>query len=240
MAADDPSATTRTQQAAHALRRMILQGELGPGEKLQAQRLADRLQVSRTPINEALAILASEGLLEYGVNRGYAVKRFGLKTFMDAYEARQVLEGLACRLVAERGLSDETRLSLEDNLVRTEEALFGGPWTAAEQEQWRILNFQFHDLLLAEADNGFITEGVAAARAQPLIFNHAFGDALTKLWPQLDLRHSRQSCTDHLRIADAIFARQAARAENMMREHIFAGREKGREIMSSIDPALFG
>jgi len=223
--------TTRVRATAETIRQMILGGKLPAGERLRAQKLADHLGVSRTPVTEALAVLHREGLLEYGVNRGYGVKRFGVKSFMDAYDARQVLEGLACRLAAERGLKPEVALRLEQNIDETEEALFGDRWDAVEQESWRLLNFEYHDLLLASADNAFVSAAVANARALPPIFDSGAGEALSEFWPQLDRNYSQQAYSDHRRILEAVLAGQGTRAESLMREHVFAGREKARQIV---------
>ena len=108
--------------------------------------LADRLGVSRTPIVDALTALHKEGLLEYAPHRGYAVKPFGLSDLMDAFDVRMTLEGLACRVVAERGLSAEDMTILERNLAETEMLLFGPEWSHAIQDEWMRLNYVFHDL----------------------------------------------------------------------------------------------
>src|SRR6476620_6160473 len=70
---------TRSQTVIQKLREMILSGELISGTRLHEVPLSENLQVSRTPVRDALSVLAHEGLLEYRPNRGYVVKRFGLQ-----------------------------------------------------------------------------------------------------------------------------------------------------------------
>lgn len=236
-AAGDTSSAfvTRAQSTAEALRQMILSGEIKRGERLRAQMLADRLGVSRTPVNDALAALHKEGLLEYGAHRGYAVKRFDADHLLGAVDVRLTLEGLACRLIAERGIGGSTSHALQENLQHTERVLFGQRWGSEEKEQWRLANLQFHDLLLAEAGNSYLTDGVLRARLLPPLIGYAEKrvDPDT-LFPRLDQDFGRQAFRDHTRIVEAIEARQSSRAENMMKEHIFTTREATRRILNEI------
>src|SRR5579871_1939088 len=95
----------RQDQVIYKLRAMILQGDLAPGQRLAEIPLAADLGVSRTPVRRALAMLAQEGLVSESSSRGYVVREFSLQEVLDAIELRGVLEGLAARLVAERGAS---------------------------------------------------------------------------------------------------------------------------------------
>jgi GntR family transcriptional regulator, vanillate catabolism transcriptional regulator len=219
-------ATTRAQSTTDEIRALILSGELEAGARLQAQKLADRLGVSRTPVVDALTSLHKEGLLQYAPHRGYSVKAFGLSDLLDAFDVRMTLEGLACRVVAERGLSAEATQALEGNLAETEVLLFGPEWSHAVQDEWMRLNYVFHDLFLTAANNAYLTAGVLGTRAVPLVH-----DAEMRPIPRSDFtrlyrrEQSQQAFRDHQRIAEAICAGQSGRAENMMREHIFTNRE---------------
>src|SRR5256886_4483475 len=87
------------------IREMILRGELGPGERVAEAPLAELLGMSRTPVRQALPVLAQEGLLTEHQTRGYVVRGFSTADVLDAIDLRGVLEGLAARRVAERGAS---------------------------------------------------------------------------------------------------------------------------------------
>jgi len=89
-------------QSRDLLRRQIVEGTLRPRERLIAADLADKLQVSRTPVREALYLLASEGLV-VPTRRGFAVREFTPSEIIEIYEVRAALEGMAARLAAERG-----------------------------------------------------------------------------------------------------------------------------------------
>ena len=229
------AAITRAQSTTETIRQMIMAGSIRQGARLQAQMLADRLGVSRTPVNDALAALHKEGLLEYWANRGYSVKRFELDNILCAFDVRLTLEGLACRLIAERGLALAASEALASNLARTEAVLFGAAWTAEEQRDWEALNLQFHDTLLTEAANPYLTQGVVAARSlPPVIDRHEQHIAEARLSSNRDRGFNQQAFRDHARIVEAVAAGQGARAENMMREHIFTTREKARRMIESI------
>ena len=234
-AASARAATTRTQSAIEAIRAMIVRGDLRSGDRLQAQMLADRLGVSRTPVADALAALHKEGLVEYAPNCGYGVRQFDLATLMAAFDVRLTLEGLACRLVAEQGLGRPVVDSIRANLARTKQVLFGPSWTAVQQDEWKNLNLQFHDRLIEAAGNPFLTAGVADTRVPPLIYDEALRQvASADLWRGFGQEQTQQAFRDHERIFEAVLAGQGARAENMMKEHVFTNREKARRQMEAI------
>ncbi|MGE0852664.1 MAG: GntR family transcriptional regulator [Hyphomicrobiaceae bacterium] len=82
------------------LREMIFSGQLHPNERLVESDLAERLNVSRTPVREALHRLVSEGLVAEAFRKGYVVAEFSAEFIIDNYTVREVLEGLAARLAA--------------------------------------------------------------------------------------------------------------------------------------------
>ena len=84
-------------RAVVSLREMILQGELVPGQRIAEARVADRLSMSRTPIRQALPLLAREGLVEIAAGRGYVVRAVRPEDVGDALDVRGVVEGLAAR-----------------------------------------------------------------------------------------------------------------------------------------------
>ena len=90
------------------LRQLILDQELPPGTALLQTELAERLGVSRTPLREAFRILEREGLVKVANgNRTIEVARFGAAELRELYEMREVIDGLAARLLARNGLSED-------------------------------------------------------------------------------------------------------------------------------------
>jgi GntR family transcriptional regulator of vanillate catabolism len=87
-------------QAVVQLREMILRGKLAPGQRVAEAPLAEELGMSRTPVRQALPMLAKEGLLSLHETRGYVVRAFTWAEVVDAIDLRGALEGLAARRVA--------------------------------------------------------------------------------------------------------------------------------------------
>ena len=100
------------------LRQLILDQELPPGTALLQTELAEKLGVSRTPLREAFRILEREGLVKVANgNRTIEVARFGAAELRELYEVREVIDGLAARLLARNGLTDELDEELRGLLV---------------------------------------------------------------------------------------------------------------------------
>lgn len=93
---------SRELEVYNQLRQMIFRYELIPGQKLQYQDLADKLQVSRTPVKNALNLLESEGLVRLSRNKGYYVSELSKEEAENLFELREILEVEAARLAARR------------------------------------------------------------------------------------------------------------------------------------------
>ena len=99
---DSTLPVTLPAKAVDALRQMILDGELPPGARLSERALGERLGVSRTPLREALRMLASEGLVRHEPNRGAVVAPLDRADIEATFELLAALEGLAGELAAKR------------------------------------------------------------------------------------------------------------------------------------------
>lgn len=113
---------TLNQQVYVRLQEMILKGELQLGEQLDERTLATTLQVSRTPVREAIGQLVREGIVEYRPYRGQSVRTFTVRQINDLFLVRSALEALAVR-VAMTKMSQEVDLQLRAILDRMQEAL---------------------------------------------------------------------------------------------------------------------
>jgi len=105
-----------TLRVYHKIIELMLDYELVPGQRLVFVDLAERLQVSRTPVNNALSILAQEGYLDFVPNQGYSVHKLNKKEANELYQVREVLEvgfiGQAIRLMTDRKLQKVERCKL--------------------------------------------------------------------------------------------------------------------------------
>ena len=218
---------TRTQAVTEAIRRLIVDGDLAPGSRLQGQMLADRLSVSRTPVQESLKALADEGLVCYEPHCGFTVRSLDASDVEHAFDTRMVLEGHAARTVATMGLDDATVALVERNFIRCEEVLHGSKWNDALQDEWFRLNWQFHDANLARAANPFLTRTVMQLRQIPRIYSqthrvHTRAE-LVKLYRR---EQSQKALAHHKGIFEALLNRQPERAEFLLRDHIFINRDE--------------
>jgi GntR family transcriptional regulator of vanillate catabolism len=209
-------ATTSSTEVVALLRERILAGEIRPGERLQQVPLAEELGVSRTPLREALGLLANEGLLLYEPNRGYAVRAFDLADVLAAFEVRANLESLACRVCARQGLDREELDRLAACVGEGDGILAGGRLRPADLAPYRAMNVEFHDTLMRAAGNRWIRDFVRQTHNVPLASDRII------MWDDYDI--IKRSHDDHHRILAAIRERDAERAEYLMREHVhFAG-----------------
>lgn len=209
--------TTSTQIIARLLRERILEGSIAPGSLLRQDALAQELGVSRTPLRTALAELARDGLVTYEANRGFAVRSFDLEDIRAAFEVRANLEGLACRLAAEKGVGDADIARLRDCVAQGDTILSKGRLDPIDLPAYRQMNVDFHETILSAADNPWITEFVNRTHNVPLASDRVI------LWENFGVIH--RSHDDHHRILGALAARDGRRAENLMWEHVAFARE---------------
>jgi GntR family transcriptional regulator of vanillate catabolism len=215
-------ASSRSEAVTLVLRDMITRGDFAAGFHLQETPLAERMGVSRTPIREALATLAKEGLLEPGPRRGYKVRTFSIEEIVDAYEMRAALEGTACRLLAERGLSEEQIRTVRNLLDAGDQLIERGRFTTVEHEPWGEMNIALHQFFVDATGNALLKGFVQQTGHVPL------AGPRDVHWYRLDQENftlMQQAHRDHHEILNAIIKRQSGRAEARMREHIHLSRD---------------
>lgn len=216
---------TVTEQVIAELRERILDGVYRPGEHLNEASLASDLSVSRTPVRDALRILGNEDLLIYAPNRGYFVRDVDLKDVLDAYDVRGTLEGMACRMIAEHGITEEQKQPFL-NIIERGDAIFqSSKWEETEQAAWRTLNTEFHFALLEASRNRHLDPILRQIRRFPRMFDARL-DPETEFFQKVYTRDQRlRSHREHVELIHAIFNREGARAEALMREHVHHNRE---------------
>ena len=199
--------TTRTASltdAAHRqLRDDIIHGRIRPNQRLIAADLAERLEISRTPIREALQLLAAEGLV-VGVKRGYMVREHTADEIREIYEVRAALEGMAARLVAERG-SDES-IALIEKIGAHEDSLAHAPRSELVE-----LNGLFHQAIVDAASNSRL--GRMNQRNSEHFFNYKIAELYSDGEALIAVR-------GHARILDALKKRDVAAAGHAARDHV--------------------
>ena len=207
------SNATRSLSVTEDLRRMLLNGDFEPETRLQEAALANRMSVSRTPIRDALRVLAQDGLLTYAPNCGYIVKHFSKTDILKVFRVRATLEGLGCRIVAEEEPNAELLDSLAQTLKDGEALLKQDCTNNAFYESWLAMNRRFHSAILKASDNELLARIALTSLKVPIVFNGSFK------WYKAD--DFRRSLDLHNAIFDAIKNRQSDRADHLMQEHIY-------------------
>lgn len=216
------------------LREMILNGVLAPGQRVLEVALAESLDASRTPIRRAIKILESEGLLVANGARGHQVRTFSFRDIVNAIEVRGVLEGLAARTAARRGLSAHAIERFEHCLEVGRRLIDKGALASGDEAVFAAMNVTFHDTLTDAAGNKALSNALAVNNRLPFAAAGAVAidvSATDTLVRQMRLLASAQM--DHSMIYQALRNRQGARAEALMREHAFLAVENMRMVVAS-------
>lgn len=213
------------------LREMVLAGELQAGSRITELALVEKLGVSRTPIRAALIRLEQEGLLLQMPSGGFAVRKFSETDVADAIELRGTVEGLAARMAAERGTSeqdleqahaclDEIDLLLRESVLH-EEAF----------SRYVDLNAQFHALLGALCASPVIQRELDRVGSLPFASPSGFVGVQANSPQARDMLIVAQD--QHRQVMQAIAQREGARAEALMREHSRLAQRNLREALRS-------
>lgn len=202
------------------LRDKIVSGVFPAGERLAEIPTAELLGVSRTPVRIAFRALAQEGLLIKLPRRGYQVRKVTNDEILGAVEVRGVLEGLAARQAAEKGLTEDTRVQLAECLKNADAIFEKGYLTEEDIEQYNVINKQFHDLIINASGNPAIQSAMQLSEHLPF----ASVNALVFNPKQLDREFRRFNFANmqHHVVFDALLKQQGARAEAVMKEHAHA------------------
>lgn len=196
------------------LRREIFLGHLQPETPLREQELSARLQVSRTPVREALTQLLQEGLLEPSQHnaRGLQIKRYSRKEALDTYNVRAILEGMSARLAAQ---ADPSAAKVRRLHVALQTLLARDRSDAADHAENIENDLHLHALIAELSGNEALMDSTTR-----------LGNRLLSLRTITRLEISSSLSQDqHQAIVEAIFAQQAEQAEQAMHRHIYTFRD---------------
>lgn len=142
------------QQAYQTLRQMIMSGELAPGQRLVEAQLARELQVSRTPIREALVQLQRESLITTDANQALQVATFSAEDAIQLYECRIALEQVSVKAACQQATTVQLRKL--QRLVQQSEKLAHSKPSALLNFQLLDLDYQFHRLIAEMSRNTWL------------------------------------------------------------------------------------
>lgn len=198
---------------------MILQGQLGPGERVKEQEIAERLGISRTPIRAALPALAEEGLLVVVGARGYAVRQFSPQESVDALRARAALEGLAARALAASPDRDRSLAPLQALLVEGDAFLDADLVWADLETRYAEMNASFHALIVEACGVPILGDLIGRCNVVPFV---APAHVAFERRPERETRALLgYAHFQHHGVVEAITAGDGARAETLFREHAY-------------------
>ena len=203
-----------TDIAYHTLRQNILQHKFKAGQRLRVDELAEQMDVSRTPVREAINLLAMEGLVEILPRSGTFVASFTIQDIEETFDLRLVLESLAVELVAKKSLTDEQRWRLRDALVER-----GTDTESVEEKVVRHaeVNKNLHELIMEFADNQKLVKIYHTLNAHTMLaYVHHATLEWQKRWALEDQEHAQ--------IVAAIERGDVAGAKAAMENHIRRGK----------------
>ena len=204
------SAPNRTAEVYEEIRRAIVEGRIRPNERLIETELAERLDVSRTPIRESMQRLAADGLV-ISRRRGWVVREHSPQEIQDIYEVRAALEGYAARLAAERATDEEIA-----DIVHIHESYVS---LLEQTDRGHLLehNDDFHTAVIRASGNIRLAEQIE--RNTAFYFVHRIAGFLND-------DEVRASIADHQELVDALVARDPERAESAAQRGVLVGLSK--------------
>lgn len=193
-------------EVAELIRQRIYSRELEPGSWIDEMKMAEAFGISRTPLREALKVLAAEGLVTMKVRRGAYVTEVSEKDLRDVYHLLSLLESDAAATVAEQA----TAAQLEQLQLLHHEL----EAAVADADQFFRVNEAFHMQLLALCDNRFLSQVVADLRKVMKLNRHQ------SLFKRGRIEDSLQ---EHAAIVQALSQRNPAAARQAMHTHFANG-----------------
>ncbi|MGA7530566.1 MAG: GntR family transcriptional regulator [Pseudolabrys sp.] len=202
---------TRAEELRLQLADEIVRGALVPGTALDEITLADRFHVSRTPVREAIRLLAASGLVEVRAHRAAVVARPSANQLADMFESMAELEALCAGFAAERMTRAERR-TLEDIHDELRVMIQSG-----DPQRYHEVNEAFHNSIYAGGHNTYLAEITLSTRARVQPFRRAQFRNLGRL---------AKSHIEHDRVVQAILRGEQSIAGSAMYAHIVTVRDE--------------
>lgn len=200
-----PSRGTRAESLRLQLADEIVHGQLAPGSALDEIELARRFNVSRTPVREAIRMLAASGLVEMRAHRAAVVARPNHETLIGMFEVMAELEALCAGYAAERMTAPERR-AMENEHEKLRVLIQSG-----DPQRYHEVNEAFHGTIYAGSHNSYLAELTLMTRARVRPFRRA----------QFRIRgRLAKSHLEHDRVVQAILRGERVMAAQAMYAHI--------------------
>jgi len=204
------------------LREMIVTGDLEPGTKVPEQNLASKFGVSRTPLREALKVLASEGLITLTPNKGATISQLTLEDLEEAFPVMGALEALSGELACAR-ISDTAI-----DAIRQLHQQMITHYQANEMPEYFRCNQEIHNQILAAADNATLTNMYRGLSGQVRRARYV-ANISKKRW--------QQAVSEHEEIIAALSARNGVALSEVLKRHLVNKFETVKETVRAAGAA---
>lgn len=203
-------------QVASRLRTMLVEGQIAPGAKLNERELSAQLRVSRTPLREAIKLLAAEGLVDLLPNRGAVAVKLTEADVINTFELLAALEGMSGELAARR-ITDEELAEL-----RALHYEMMACFARRDLSGYYRINARIHTAINDAARNPVLASTYRSinARVQSLRFRTNQNEAKWK-----------NAVAEHERMVEALAAHDAAAMRTLMIEHLNRKRDTVVELL---------
>jgi DNA-binding GntR family transcriptional regulator len=209
---------TVTYHITESLRNQIIQGKLKAGQRIMDTDIISRLDVSRTPIREALKILEAEGLITNKPRKGAFVAEYTLKDVWEVYTINAALYALAVDVAMDR-ISNGNIKKLKDIFQKMEEAV---KEEIPDINKYQQFHFKFHDTLFQISMNARLRQICNGMNNQIKRFSRkSFSDS----------KHLLSSCQTHKEILQAIEIGDKSSAKELIYTHVMEGLENLQKIL---------
>ena len=187
------------------LKKEIIKGSFTPGSKILEFQIAQQMGISRTPVREAIRLLAAEGFVILSPNQGAVVRTVSVENIKEVLQIHSVLEGLAARLACEV-INKDGLEELENYLNKMENLLKAGDSIAYSE-----VDLKFHDTIVNACGNNQLIKMRKNIRDQAQRYRISSLRVAKRL---------RESMTEHRKIFEAFKERDSNKADRMSQKHI--------------------
>ncbi len=195
-------------QAYRKIKALILSNNLKPGAKILQEKIAEDLGISRMPLHKAFQMLENELLVEHIPRKGFYVRVVNLHEVVDAFECREVIEGLAARRATETLTENDIRF-----LYELFEPFAKDPHNA-DITKYEEADFNFHNTLLLKSENKILQK------------MEMLSNIIIRTYQRGLIRGPGETYAEHIAIIDALKERNPAKVEALLKDHFRKSKER--------------
>lgn len=207
-----------TDKAYETIRRAVLNGDFVPGDRMKEEQLVKLCGVSRTPVRDALKLLASENYLVMKPNHGAQVAKWTAQEIEDIFKLRSMCECLAARRAAKNITSEQIEILREQYTIIKTMLDSGGK---LDIELFLAANKIFHDTILDATQSEVLRQTVFKLVSPPIVYQTALN------FSRVDIENSNEH---HRELIEAFEERNGDWCEAVMQTHLFAALRRFKEV----------